>query len=132
MLTAKPVRTEMIAYHYAMNERRYQQRAFLDTATCVREDDYSIGSLRNHMVHLLSVDVAWLNGLWGIRVNSWHGCIRSMRVCGEPSREYEYVVLVCIEQNASLHDIALCRVTKTNCGVVHRMHVYKICMNCMR
>lgn len=65
MLTAKPVLTEMIAYHYAMNERLYQQLALLDTATFVREDDYSIGSLRNHMVHLLSVDAAWLNGLQG-------------------------------------------------------------------
>lgn len=65
MLTAKPVLTEMIAYHYAMNERLYQQLALLDAATFVCEDDYSIGSLRNHMVHLLSVDAAWLNGLHG-------------------------------------------------------------------
>ena len=65
MLTAKPVLTEMIAYRYAMNERLYQQLALLDAATFVCEDDYSIGSLRNHMVHLLSVDAAWLNGLHG-------------------------------------------------------------------
>ena len=82
MLTAKPVRTEMIAYHYAMNERRYQQRALLDTATFVREDDYLIDPLRNHMVHLLSVDVAWLNGLKGHQreqlacLHPIHACMR--------------------------------------------------------
>lgn len=82
MLTVKPVRTEMIAYHYAMNERLYQQLALLDAATFVCEDDYSIGSLRNHMVHLLSVDVAWLNGLKGHQreqlacLHPIHACMR--------------------------------------------------------
>lgn len=65
MVTAKPLLTEMIAYHYAMNERLYQQLSHLDTDTFVRADDYSLGSLRNHMVHLMSVDAAWLNGLQG-------------------------------------------------------------------
>jgi uncharacterized damage-inducible protein DinB len=65
MLTAKPVLVEMMTYHYAMNERLYQQLALLDAATFVREDAYSLGSLRNHMVHLMSVDAAWLNGLHG-------------------------------------------------------------------
>lgn len=64
-MTAKPMIQSMLMYHYDMNERVYQQIALLTHEDFVAETTYSIGSLRNHMVHLLSVDMAWLNGLQG-------------------------------------------------------------------
>ena len=64
-VTAKPMLQQLVAYHYQMNERLYLQCGQLTHAAFVADTAYSLGSLRNHMVHLMSVDMAWLNGLQG-------------------------------------------------------------------
>lgn len=64
-MTTKQVITQMIAYHHEANRRLWQFIEPLGDELFCRESDYSIGSIRNHMVHLTSVDAAWLNGLRG-------------------------------------------------------------------
>ncbi len=64
-VTAKPMLQQLLAYHYQLNERVYQQCGQLAHEAFVADTAYSLGSLRNHMVHLMSVDMAWLNGLQG-------------------------------------------------------------------
>ncbi len=46
-------------YHYALHYRVWDSIMTLDDAAFVTEVPYSIGSLRNHVVHLASVDQRW-------------------------------------------------------------------------
>lgn len=64
-MTITQVITQMIAYHHEANRRLWQLIEPLGDDVFCREHDYSIGSIRNHMVHLTSVDAGWLNGLRG-------------------------------------------------------------------
>lgn len=58
------VRT-MIDYHITSNQQLWQVIEPLGDELFVADTSYSIGSIRNHMVHLMSVDSAWLHGLQG-------------------------------------------------------------------
>lgn len=64
-MSTKTVITQMIAYHHEANRRLWQLIAPLGDELFCRDQSYSIGSIRNHMVHLTSVDAAWLNGMRG-------------------------------------------------------------------
>ncbi|MFM7677718.1 MAG: DinB family protein [Roseiflexaceae bacterium] len=61
----KPVLTQMIAYHVTATRKLWDAIEPLGDAVFVTENTYGVGSIRNHMVHLISVDAAWLNGLRG-------------------------------------------------------------------
>ena len=58
------VRT-MIDYHITSNQQLWHAIEPLGDEAFCAENTYSIGSIRNHMVHLMSVDQAWIHGLQG-------------------------------------------------------------------
>jgi uncharacterized damage-inducible protein DinB len=64
-MSIKVMLQQMIDYHVTATRKVWDAIEPLGDAVFVREHDYSIGSMRNHMVHLISVDAAWLNGLRG-------------------------------------------------------------------
>ena len=64
-MTTKQIITQMIAYHHEANRRLWQLIEPLGDEVFCYESSYSLGSIRNHMVHLMSVDAGWLNGLRG-------------------------------------------------------------------
>ncbi len=64
MTTSQMIR-QMIAYHHEANRRLWPLIEPLGDTVFCQESGYSIGSIRNHMVHLMSVDAGWLNGMRG-------------------------------------------------------------------
>jgi uncharacterized damage-inducible protein DinB len=52
-----------IEYHCSMNRRVWESIAQISEAQFLQEDDYSRGSIRNLIVHLVSTDRRWLAGL---------------------------------------------------------------------
>ncbi len=58
-MNADTVRT-LLEYNYAAHRRLWDGIACLTDEQFVQEVDYSIGSVRNHMVHLINVDLRWL------------------------------------------------------------------------
>jgi uncharacterized damage-inducible protein DinB len=62
-MSVKHVVSQMIAYHHEANRRLWRLIEPLGDAVFCQESGYSIGSIRNHMVHLMSVDAGWLNGI---------------------------------------------------------------------
>lgn len=64
MLSTDIVRS-MISYHHAATRRLWDHIAALSDAQFTAEIPYSHGSVRNHMVHLTSVDRRWLMALRG-------------------------------------------------------------------
>lgn len=58
-----------LAYHIAENRKIWEQHIVpLSQEDFVRPLDYSIGSIRNHVVHLMSVDDTWFAGLRGVTI----------------------------------------------------------------
>jgi uncharacterized damage-inducible protein DinB len=53
----------MIKYNYALYRRVWESIAYLSDEQFVQEIDYSHGSIRNHVVHVATVDGRWLRGL---------------------------------------------------------------------
>lgn len=51
---------QLYDYNYAMHRRLWESIVQLTDAQFVEDIPYSIGSVRNHMVHLNSVDERWL------------------------------------------------------------------------
>ncbi len=51
---------ELYAYNYAAHRRLWDSIRQLTDAQFIEEVPYSIGSVRNHMVHLNSVDERWI------------------------------------------------------------------------
>lgn len=62
MLTADVVRA-MLDYNYAYQRRLWDSIMTLTDDQFMTDIPYSHGSIRNHMVHLASVDGGWLRGL---------------------------------------------------------------------
>mgnify|MGYP001306729285 CR=1 FL=1 len=58
-MNADTIRT-LLEYNYAAHRRLWDGIACLTDEQFVQEVDYSIGSVRNHMVHLINVDLRWL------------------------------------------------------------------------
>ncbi len=56
----------MIDYHYALYDRVWDSIMPLTDEQFREEVNYSHGSIRNHMVHLATVDGRWLRGLKGL------------------------------------------------------------------
>ena len=55
----------LIEYHYGMFDRVWDYIMRLSDAQFVQEVDYSIGSVRNHMLHVLAIDQRWIARLQG-------------------------------------------------------------------
>lgn len=55
-------------YNYSLHRRVWECIAHLTDAQFIEEVDYSIGSIRNHYVHLAGVDSRWLARLQGAPV----------------------------------------------------------------
>jgi uncharacterized damage-inducible protein DinB len=61
-------------YNYHFTENRKIWNAFimpLSQDQFTQPVAYSIGSIRNHIVHLMSVDNTWFSGLRGIELPEW-------------------------------------------------------------
>ena len=58
-MNADSIRT-LHTYNYAQHRRLWESILMLSEAQFTQEFDYSIGSIRNHMVHVMSVDERWL------------------------------------------------------------------------
>jgi len=55
----------LFAYHFALHRRVWECIDHLTDEQFVQPVDYSIGSVRNHMVHLASVEQRWLSRVAG-------------------------------------------------------------------
>lgn len=53
-------------YHFAENRALWERCQALSDAQFVAETPYSLGSVRNHLVHLVNVDEAWFSGISGL------------------------------------------------------------------
>lgn len=58
MISMETIRT-LYAYHIALHRRTWDSIMALSDAQFVQDVPYSIGSLRNHAVHLASVEQRW-------------------------------------------------------------------------
>lgn len=87
----------LYAYHFAENRKVWNTYIMsLTQEQFIQRVDYSVGSIRNHIVHLLSVDDTWFCGLRGVEIprslnpihfhnrtkirTYWDGVEESMRV----------------------------------------------------
>jgi uncharacterized damage-inducible protein DinB len=57
-LESTEIMRTMIDYHITSNQQLWHAIELLGKAVFCTENSYSIGSIRNHMVHLMSVDHA--------------------------------------------------------------------------
>lgn len=64
MITMDQIRT-LYAYHIALHRRAWDSIMTLSDAQFVQDVPYSIGSLRNHAVHLASVEQRWFSRIMG-------------------------------------------------------------------
>jgi uncharacterized damage-inducible protein DinB len=56
-------------YHFAENCKIWDRYVTqLSAEQFTQEVDYSLGSVRNHVVHLMSVDDTWFSGLHGVEI----------------------------------------------------------------
>lgn len=53
------------AYHFSENRATWERVMLLSPAQFIQEAPYSHGSVRNQVVHLMSVDDTWFSGLRG-------------------------------------------------------------------
>ncbi|MBZ0307679.1 MAG: DinB family protein [Anaerolineae bacterium] len=56
----------LFEYHYALYRRVWDSIQHLTDAQFVEDIPYSIGSIRNHMVHLMNTDQRWLCRVMGM------------------------------------------------------------------
>ena len=57
---------DLLQYNYDMHRRLWDCIAHLTDAQYVTETGYSLGSVRNHMVHVMGVDERWLARVQGM------------------------------------------------------------------
>lgn len=55
----------LYAYHFAENRTLWEASAALSDEQFIQPISYSLGSVRNQIVHLISVDDTWFSGLRG-------------------------------------------------------------------
>ncbi len=67
MLSAEVART-LIGYHIASNEQLWASIDTLSDEQFAAPVPYSHGSVRQHLIHMMSVDRRWLEGVQGRRV----------------------------------------------------------------
>jgi uncharacterized damage-inducible protein DinB len=59
----------MFDYHYAVNRKIWDTSVMALTDEQFRQQvDYSVGSVRNQVVHLINIDERWFSGLRGVEV----------------------------------------------------------------
>lgn len=59
---------EYFDYHFAENRKIWDSYIVaLPQEQFIQDIDYSIGSVRNHIIHLMNVDEAWFSGLRGVQ-----------------------------------------------------------------
>ena len=64
-MRADEIRT-LFDYHFAVNRKVWDQGVSqLSDAQWVQEPDYSVGSVRNQLVHMIDTDRRWFSGLHG-------------------------------------------------------------------
>lgn len=56
-------------YHVTMYDQLWESIAQLTEAQFVQESGYSIGSVRNHMVHVMNVDQRWFQRINGVPIS---------------------------------------------------------------
>lgn len=62
----------LYGYHFAENRKIWDRYiTSLTPEQFTQEVGYSIGSVRNHVVHLMSVDDGWFSGLRGVELPAW-------------------------------------------------------------
>lgn len=67
-MNAQAIR-ELYDYHFYANRRIWEECiSHLSNADFLRHHDYSLGSIRNHIVHMMSVDERWFARLEGHEV----------------------------------------------------------------
>lgn len=62
---------DLFEYHYALFDQIWESAQSLTAAQFVAENDYSLGSLRNHMVHCWLVDDLWVARMRGVELLDW-------------------------------------------------------------
>lgn len=66
----------LYSYHFAANRKIWDELILpLPQDLFIRESDYSVGSVRNHIVHLFNVDDRWFSGLCGVSIPGWHNVV---------------------------------------------------------
>jgi uncharacterized damage-inducible protein DinB len=59
-------------YHFSENRKLWDTYVMpLSQEQFTQKVDYSVGSVRDHIVHLMSVDDAWFSGLRGVELPEW-------------------------------------------------------------
>jgi len=62
----------LYAYHFAENRKTWDAYiTSLSQEQFTQPVDYSLGSVRNHIVHLINVDESWFSELRGVEVPDW-------------------------------------------------------------
>ena len=56
---------QLFSYNYALFDKIWESILVLSDAQFVQDIDYSHGSIRNQMVHVINTEVGWLRGLQG-------------------------------------------------------------------
>lgn len=56
---------ELVTYNYALHRRLWESIDTLTDEQYVQPVEYSLGSIRNHMVHVMSTDRRWLSRIKG-------------------------------------------------------------------
>jgi uncharacterized damage-inducible protein DinB len=56
---------QMITYNYALHRKLWESIDHLTEEQYLQPIDYSVGSVRNHMVHVMSTDHRWLSRIQG-------------------------------------------------------------------
>jgi uncharacterized damage-inducible protein DinB len=85
---------QLFEYNYALHRKVWDCIAHLTPEQFVQEIDYSIGSVRNHMVHLASVDQRWLTGVQGEPITD------HLNLAAYPTPEAARTIYDVVEQRA--------------------------------
>ncbi len=60
---------QLYDYHFALNRRVWDESVMaLTDEQYIQQLDYSVGSIRNQTVHVMSIDERWFSGLRGLEV----------------------------------------------------------------
>ena len=69
-MDAETIKT-IFDYHYGMFDSVWACAAQLSNAQFVEDNGYSLGSVRNHLVHCMNVDDRWIARLRGLPMPEW-------------------------------------------------------------
>ena len=59
-------------YHFAENRMTWDKYIVpLSQEQFIQPSDYSVGSVRNQIVHIMSVDDIWFSGIRGLEIPAW-------------------------------------------------------------